>query len=254
MPKIPLLAKRQTCMGQSCVIADLSGSTGRPFTATSPPDGGTTAGDCCIISYNPAVRAQLEAFNPNITTTCPATARRSLHIERQTACLPYTLLYARGTTEPGTLGITVGPALAAQLEVDDPGKWNIVGVPYDASTDGDYCLGLPGGAVLTPLLESTASSCPDTKIIVSGYSQGALVAHNGVASATQEAKDRVNAIVVFGDPFDGAPIKGYNGPVQTYCAAGDEVCDGEFEISAAHLSYAVTDIIPAANYIQTVIQ
>jgi hypothetical protein len=44
-------------------------------------------------------------------------------------------------------------------------------------------------------------------------------------------------VVVFGDPFQGAPIKGYNGPIITYCNSGDYVCTGNFEISAAHLAY-----------------
>lgn len=55
--------------------------------------------------------------------------------------------------------------------------------------------------------------------------------------------------MVFGDPFDGAPIKGYAGPIQTYCATGDEVCDGEFNISAAHLSYVGADTEAAVTYI-----
>ena len=230
-PKAPLL-ERQTCMGQSCIIAALSGSSGQPFNPPKAPDGGTTAGDCCILKYNPSVRPQLTRFDPNITTTCPAPKRNKREtlelgdIVERAACLPYTLLFARGTFENGTLGVIVGPALAAGLEAAAPGKWNIVGVPYDASTDGDACLGLPGGAVLTPLLESTAKNCPNTKIIVSGYSQGALVAHNvsnlrtyqgelrnlltgpkqGIAYASAAAKKRVTGVVVFGDPFDvGVP-------------------------------------------------
>lgn len=45
------------------------------------------------------------------------------------------------------------------------------------------------------------------------------------------------AVVVFGDPFQGAPIKGYTGPIITYCNDGDYVCTGNFVIGAAHLSY-----------------
>ena len=46
---------------------------------------------------------------------------------------------------------------------------------------------------------------------------------------------------MFGDPFQGAPIKGYNGPILTYCKTGDGVCTGNFEISASHLSYGGGD-------------
>jgi hypothetical protein len=44
-------------------------------------------------------------------------------------------------------------------------------------------------------------------------------------------------VVTFGDPFQGAKIKGYDGPILTYCNAGDSVCTGNFVIGAAHLSY-----------------
>lgn len=44
-------------------------------------------------------------------------------------------------------------------------------------------------------------------------------------------------MITFGDPFNGAPIKGYNGPIEIYCKPGDGVCSGNFELTAAHLSY-----------------
>jgi hypothetical protein len=44
--------------------------------------------------------------------------------------------------------------------------------------------------------------------------------------------------VVFGDPFNGASIKGFpQENIKTLCAAGDGVCGGKFQITAAHLSY-----------------
>jgi hypothetical protein len=63
--------------------------------------------------------------------------------------------------------------------------------------------------------------------------------------------------VAFGDPFQGAKIKGYDGPILTCelffasykrallihysdCNDGDSVCTGNFVISAAHLSYTGT--------------
>ena len=61
------------------------------------------------------------------------------------------------------------------------------------------------------------------------------------------------AVVVFGDPFNGAPIKGYSGPIQTYCAQGDDVCEGEFEITAAHLAYVGMDTDEAVAYIQNIV-
>lgn len=60
-------------------------------------------------------------------------------------------------------------------------------------------------------------------------------------------------MVVFGDPFDGAPIKGYSGPIKTYCASGDDVCKGEFSITLAHLSYVGADTTAAVNYMASLV-
>lgn len=56
-------------------------------------------------------------------------------------CNKNILIFARGTTETGTLGIAVGPVLKSGLSYD----WTVVGVPYDADMASDNCLGLPGG-------------------------------------------------------------------------------------------------------------
>jgi hypothetical protein len=37
--------------------------------------------------------------------------------------------------------------------------------------------------------------------------------------------------------MQGAPIKGYSGPILTYCNSGDSVCTGNFVVSSAHLAY-----------------
>lgn len=36
----------------------------------------------------------------------------------------------------------------------------------------------------------------------------------------------------------GAPIKGYDGPIMTYCATDDMVCTGNFVIGVTHLAYS----------------
>lgn len=50
---------------------------------------------------------------------------------------------------------------------------------------------------------------------------------------------------MFGDPFQGAPINGYRGPIKTYCKPTDGVCGGNFEIGASHLSYGGGDTTQA---------
>jgi cutinase len=75
--------------------------------------------------------------------------------------------------------------------VGQPGKWAFQGVNYDATVDGYGCLGLPVCTVATQYIEQAATQCPNTKIIVSGYSEGAMVAHNGLGYASTSAKAQV---------------------------------------------------------------
>ena len=182
------LPRRQQCAVQSCTIAALSGSSGQPYNPSMVPIGGSDAGDCCILTYNPSAATVLFVEKPGLQAECAATndtmiRKRELdsnEIEsiKRAACAPYTLIYARGTSEIGSLGETVGPALDLGLNLVAPGKWSIQGVNYEATVDGDNCLGLPGGQIAAQQLEQVASSCSNTKIIMSGYSEGAMVAHN----------------------------------------------------------------------------
>jgi hypothetical protein len=61
-------------------------------------------------------------------------------------------------------------------------------------------------------------------------------------------------VVVFGDPFNGAPIKGYpTSKIKTYCIASDDVCGGEFSIGIGHLSYTFGSTSDAVKYIKTIV-
>lgn len=148
------------CSGQSCAIADLSGSTGKPYDISQKSSGGSDAGLKCIQSY-----AQ---YGAGKTTGTAASAKFVTDRNAQAAtCKPNTLLYARGTFEPGILGVTIGPILNSQLGND----WAVQGVDYTPDIAGDDCVGLPGGVKCLAQLNALASACPNTKIVVGGYSQ-----------------------------------------------------------------------------------
>ena len=157
---------RASCEGQSCAIADLSGSTGK--TPKIKPVGGDKNGYKCIAKYNPegikAVMNAPEGPAQNVGISGALTSAMA-SLSSATSFLPakdtgsFTgkcnkniLIFARGTTETGTLGITVGPVLNAGLSYD----WTVVGVPYDADMAGDNCLGLPGGHVARDMINQAA--------------------------------------------------------------------------------------------------
>jgi hypothetical protein len=89
--------------------------------------------------------------------------------------------------EPGNYGITVGPQLTSGL----PSDWTTDYVSYDADVPGDYCLGLPGGMVAKDMINEAASKCPNSNIFLAGYSQGAMVVHNGLAYSEGYSQSRV---------------------------------------------------------------
>jgi len=150
-------------------------------------------------------------------------------------CAANTLLFGRGTTEVGVMGSTVGPALSAKMGAG----WKVEGINYDASLTGIYCIGMAGGVKCIDQINKLADRCPKTNIVLSGYSQGAMVARICAAWAGPKAKPLIKGLALFGDPFNGASVKGIDQKrIKTWCSNGDGVCKGQFSISAAHLSYA----------------
>jgi hypothetical protein len=194
-------AIQASCMGQSCAIADLSGSTGNPI--KTQPEGGDQNGYKCIAKYNPegvaaaakapkgphqnnGVGGALMGALSSISSALPGKVTDTGSFTGK--CTKNIVLFARGTTETGQLGITVGPVLSYGLSGRD---WSVVGIPYDADMAGDACLGLPGGMVAKDMINQAAKKCPNAKLFVSGYSEGGMVAHNGVAYADEEARKHV---------------------------------------------------------------
>jgi len=90
-------------------------------------------------------------------------------LETRQSCAPVYVIFARGTTEVGTLGESVGPVFAAELEELISGV-EVVGVTYPADVEGYLEGGDPiGNADAEQLAEAYGSSCPDGKIVLSGY-------------------------------------------------------------------------------------
>ena len=103
-----------------------------------------------------------------------ATARShglSARQELNTTCDPIHYIIARGTTEgyPGSLGSLVDVLLA---KYPDSNYEDIVYPATQETATNSYWEGLVNG---TQQIKSYADNCPDSKIVLMGYSQGALV-------------------------------------------------------------------------------
>lgn len=69
------------------------------------------------------------------------------------------------------------------------------GVDYPANAAGNANCGAAGGGDMANKVSQIQSSCPDTQIVLSGYSQGACVVHNAVGS---QGATGIAGAVVFG--------------------------------------------------------
>lgn len=135
------------------------------------------------------------------------------------ACAPMMLIFARGTTETGTMGTVAGPPLVAALG-KAVGASNVAtqGVPYPADIPGFLAGGDAGGSKMmyvspsihqipatnsyhrAQMISTAVTNCPDSKIVMAGYSQGGQLVHNAAKMLPAATMAKVSSAIIFGDP------------------------------------------------------
>jgi Cutinase len=160
-------------------------------------------------------------------------------------CPDVEVIFARGTTEPpgvGGIGQTFVDSVRSQVGTKSVG---VYAVQYPASSD--FPTGVIGIRDASAHIQSTAANCPDTKMVLGGYSQGAAV----MGFVTEDAvpagsppdapppmppgvSDHVAAVALFGKPSPGfmsvvgepavtiGPL--YAAKTTDMCVPGDPVC------------------------------
>ena len=176
------------------------------------------------------------------------------------ACPQVEAVFARGTGEPPGVGPT-GQAFVDDLHSRLGGRsFGVYPVNYSASDQWDTS-GLDGIRDAGAHVVSMAHDCPNTKMVLGGYSQGAAVmgfvtsdaVPDGVDPATvpkpltPEVANHVAAVVLFGMPnvramnFLGQPPvvigPAYRAKTLKVCAPEDPVCSDGLNF-AAHNAYA----------------
>jgi hypothetical protein len=106
--------------------------------------------------------------------------------KRQGGCKKVHFIFARGSTEQGTMGSTVGPAFSRALQ-SKFGAANVgtEGVKYPADIAGAFSggtnpSGSQGAIRMASMAKAVMSKCPNTRIILGGYSQGAEQVHGAL--------------------------------------------------------------------------
>ncbi|HTX96775.1 MAG TPA: cutinase family protein [Mycobacterium sp.] len=177
-------------------------------------------------------------------------------------CPDVQVVFARGTGEPPGVGPT-GQAFADALHSRVGAKsLDVYPVNYPASNEWDT--GLDGIRDAGAHVVSMAHQCPNTQMVLGGYSQGAAImgfvtsaaVPDGIDPASvpkpmdAEIANHVSSVVLFGMPnvramnFLGEPpvVIGplYQAKTVKVCAPGDPVCSDGMNF-AAHDTYAGGD-------------
>ncbi|GFG84604.1 MAG: cutinase family protein [Mycolicibacter algericus] len=161
-------------------------------------------------------------------------------------CPDTEVVFARGSGQPVGLG-DVGEAFVASLTEQLPGRdVRVYPVDYPASTDYRNSA-LLGESDATARIQATVANCPNTKLVLGGYSQGASVIEMSSNSLPPAVAQRVAAVALFGPPSSPYSTSLWGGPLPvlaasyqpmtiTFCLAGDIYCEDNGSV-VPHLMY-----------------
>src|SRR6201986_5602223 len=186
----------------------------------------------------------------------------SANAAAEDSCASVEVVFARGTNEAPGVGAT-GQALVDALNTRLPGKTvDVYGVNYPAALD--FGRAADGIVDASNRIQTIAASCPTTKSVLGGSSQGAAVAGYTTTDAVPAGfalpagitgpmspaiAPHVAAVVLFGTPdswflnlvdHDAPPItigQPYAPKALQLCATGDPVCFPVGLDPGAHSSY-----------------
>jgi cutinase len=209
-----------------------------------------------------------------VATTWAAVMSAPIDIPSASAgpCPDVEVVFARGTTEPSGTG-AVGQAFVDSLRPQVARRSvGVYAVNYPATDD--YSESASTGANdASAHIRYMAASCPNTKMMLGGYSQGAIVIDLitavpvpvGFTPAPMPAEvaEHVAAVAVFGNPWGryvGAPLTAisplYGAKAIDLCAPADPICSQGGNMlsvprrdelfSEAHLSYVQSGMVNQA--------
>ncbi|GAB3020925.1 cutinase family protein [Mycobacterium bourgelatii] len=162
-------------------------------------------------------------------------------------CSDVAVVFARGTHQDPGLG-NIGEAFVDSLAAQTAGRsLNVYAVNYPANDDYHNSANA-GASDATAHIQEVVASCPNTKLVLGGYSQGATVIDLASTSVSPQAANQVAAVALFGEPTSGFSSMLWGGqPLPTIspafapktislCAQDDPICTGGGNI-IAHVSY-----------------
>lgn len=164
-------------------------------------------------------------------------------------CPDVQVVFARGTKELPGIG-RVGEAFVDNLRGMIGGRsMDVYAVNYPASYD--FLAAADGANDASAFIQGVANNCPNTRIVLGGYSQGAAVVDVVTSMPVPAigftnplppfAADKIAAVAVFGNPSAkiGLPLTispTFGGRAIDLCNPGDPICTTGDSV-VAHRSY-----------------
>ena len=162
-------------------------------------------------------------------------------------CSAVAVVFARGTHQDPGLG-DVGQSFVDSLTSQAGGRSvDVYAVNYPANDDY-HNSATAGSNDASAHIQDTVASCPNTKIVLGGYSQGSTVIDLATADMPAPVADHVAAVALFGEPSSGfstmlwggqplptiSPL--YAGKTLSLCTPDDPICSPGGNIMA-HVTY-----------------
>ena len=181
------------------------------------------------------------------------------------------MVFARGTDEPPGVGV-VGQTFIDAIRSDVAGTGTVDVYPVNYPASRDYPTGVDGVIDAGNHVRDVAASCPATRIVLGGYSQGAavisLLTSDGTSTGSTALPtlpgplppgmaDQVAAVALFGKPSADllnslgmpqlivSPL--YAAKTIDLCVDGDPICSKDQTASIVpHLLYGVNGMAAQA--------
>jgi cutinase len=168
-------------------------------------------------------------------------------------CPDVEVVFARGTTEPPGVG-GIGQAFVDSVRSQLGGRSvGVYAVNYPASND--FSRSAPaGGDDMSAHVQAMAANCPNTRMVLGGYSQGAAVVDLATTQMPADVADNVAAAAEFGgarsafaDSLSPGPLPSV-GPLFAaktieMCVPNDPICYQGGSDMRAHGAYVQTGMV-----------
>jgi cutinase len=177
------------------------------------------------------------------------------------ACSDIEVVFARGTGEASGAGAIGQPFIDSLRKKVGGRSVGTYAVDYPASSD--FTKAADGANDASAHVQQTVANCPNTRIVLGGFSQGAAVIdlitavsvpmYGFTAPMPPEVADHVAAVAVFGNPsrtYAGGPLTElsplYGPRTIDVCIPYDPICSGGKGLIVVHGMYLMLGLVEGA--------